>query len=66
VYANTDAYLAGLSDADLLQDADMSMIGLDPMPLGRFLGGMLLINAGAHSGEISCLKGVQGLRGYPF
>lgn len=66
VYANTDAYLASLTDEDLVKDVDMSMIGVGTIPLGRFLGGMLLLDAGAHCGEISCLKGLQGLRGYPF
>jgi len=66
VYANTDNYLASLSDDDLEKDVDMSMIGVGTIPLGRFLGGLLLLDTVAHCGEISCLKGLQGLRGYPF
>jgi hypothetical protein len=27
---------------------------------------LLLLNAAAHTGEISAIKGVQGLQGYPF
>jgi hypothetical protein len=66
VYAATDDYLASLSDADLDAPANISELGFPPMSVGRFLGGMILINAGAHCGEISVIKGLQGLRGYPF
>ncbi len=66
VYVNTDAYLASLTDEDLEKEVDMSIIGVGMIPLGRFLGGMLLLDTVAHCGEISCLKGLQGLRGYPF
>jgi hypothetical protein len=66
VYESTDGYLATLSDPDLETNPDLSPIGLPEMTLGSFLGGMLLINAGAHCGEISTIKGLQGLQGYPF
>lgn len=66
VYASTDDYLATLTDADLDGEADLSIIGVGKVPLGYFLGSMLLWDAAAHCGEISCIKGLQGLRGYPF
>ena len=65
VYAQTEAYFAVLSDAELDRELD-----LQP-PLGKTsVGGvlcMLLIgNNFAHTGEISALKGIQEQRGYPF
>jgi hypothetical protein len=65
VYAATDAYLAGLQEADLGEVIDVSMIGLGTMPLGAFLT-ILMANCHNHCGEISCLKGLQGLQGYPM
>jgi len=32
----------------------------------EFLLNNLLYNAAAHCGEIACLKGLQGAKGYPF
>lgn len=65
VYAATDAYLAALTDADLAQEQDLTGIGLGKMSLGAFLSTVLL-NCGNHCGEIACLKGLQGLMGYPM
>jgi hypothetical protein len=64
VYANTDAYLAELTAEDLDQPLDLSMIGMGQQSVG-FLLQLLIWNAGAHCGEISSLKGVQGQKGYP-
>ncbi len=66
VYANTDAFLASLQPADLDRDVDLSAMGIGTVKMGYVLTGMLLGNNFAHTGEISALKGVQGLRGYPF
>ncbi|HXF63501.1 MAG TPA: DinB family protein [Caldilineaceae bacterium] len=65
VYAATDAYLAGLSDADLARPVDLSVLNLGQQNVGFTLS-IILLNAAAHAGEISALKGVNGLRGYPF
>ncbi len=65
VYAATDAYLASLTDDNLAQEQDLTGIGLGKMPLGAFLS-TVLINCGNHCGEIACLKGLQGLMGYPM
>ncbi|MFN8514390.1 MAG: DinB family protein [Thermomicrobiales bacterium] len=64
VYANTDAYLAGLSAADLDRGLDLSGIGLGQQTVGSLMS-LLLWNAGAHCGEVSLIKGLQGLKGYP-
>ncbi len=65
VYATTDAYLASLHDADLDCALDLSNIGMGTLSLGAFLS-TLLMNSNNHCGEIACLKGLQGLQGYPF
>ncbi len=62
VYAATDAYLATVQDADLSREIDASFAKL---PLGEFLR-VIILNAHSHAGEISCLKGLRGLQGYPF
>lgn len=66
VFAQTDAYLASLSPADLDREIDLSAAGIGKMPLAGFLLTMLLGNTYAHTGEISALKGIQGSKGYPF
>jgi hypothetical protein len=63
VYANTEAYVGSLSDADL----DRKTQG----PIGETTVGFMVINIlgthlTGHAGEIAALKGVQGLKGLPF
>jgi hypothetical protein len=65
VYEATDAHLAGLSDSDLDGKVDLSMWGMGEQPLSYLLDVMLLDTA-LHTGEISAIKGMQGLKGYPF
>ncbi|HNS00976.1 MAG TPA: DinB family protein [Anaerolineae bacterium] len=66
VYGALDEQLAQLSDDDLATTIDLSAIGLGHQPLGALLMNILVLNAAAHTGEISVVKGLQGLRGYPF
>lgn len=61
VYAAGDAYLATRKDADLAQDV---VAPFATLPLGEFMR-ILILNANLHAGEISCLKGLRGLQGYP-
>lgn len=65
VYEATDSYLASLSDEDLNRSLDLSAIGLGQQTAGWFLS-LLVFNIHTHTGEIACLKGLQGLQGYPF
>ena len=65
VYAATDAWLATLSMADLQREMDFSALGVGRQPMS-FLVNVTLLNAVAHCGEISCLKGLQGEKGYPM
>jgi DinB family protein len=64
VFAATDRYLASLHDDELGYDVDLSAIGMEPMQLGALLS-QLLGDCHNHCGEISCLKGLQDLQGYP-
>ena len=64
VYAATDAYLATLTDDALSRPVDMSEVGMGEQPVAAVIG-LALLNGALHCGEISCLKGLQGLTGYP-
>ncbi len=66
VYADTDQYLGSLGAAGLDKPLDLSMFHLGEQTVGFFLSGILLQHVNSHLGEISCLKGLQGARGYPF
>src|SRR3990172_1247719 len=63
VFAATDAYLAGVPDADLQRKVsgpfgEQTAEWVDLDPLGT--------HAPQHAGEIAALKGVQGVKGLPF
>jgi hypothetical protein len=65
-YASIDEQLAALKDDDLETPIDMTPVGLGQQTLRSFLTQLLVLNAAAHTGEIAVVKGLQGLRGYPF
>jgi hypothetical protein len=64
VYQATDAYLASISDEELNRPVDMSEVGLGQQTVASAIG-LALLNGALHCGEIACLKGLQGLVGYP-
>jgi hypothetical protein len=66
VYANTDEYLASLSLDDLDKQLDLSGAGSGQVTLGWVLSRLVVGHVDNIAGEISCLKGLQGLQGYPF
>ena len=66
VHATTKRYIDGLIDDDLDRMIDLSSIGEGEKPLGWLLGTVLINHTSWATGEISCLKGLQGERGYPF
>ncbi len=66
VYANSDEYLASLSPADLERQLDLSGAGEGKVTLAYVLSRLVVAHADNIAGEISCLKGLQGLQGYPF
>jgi DinB family protein len=63
VYAATDAYLAGLTPEDL--DREVNLFG-GSYSVGATLANFVAGHCHDLLGEISCLKGLQGVRGYPF
>ena len=65
VYVATDEYLASLTPEGLSRSLDLSALGLGQQPVSYILNA-LVVNAAMHCGETSCLKGIQGLKGYPL
>jgi hypothetical protein len=66
VFKNTEDYVAGLTPEELGREIDLSNAGLGKMSLGGFITLTCVIHPSNHTGEISCLKGLQGAKGYPF
>jgi len=66
VQAASDAYLASLSDDDLARPIELTGTPFGSQPLEWLIGAGLIGHAWAHWGEICCLKGLQGGRGYPI
>lgn len=65
VYAATDAYLKTVTPETLDDIMDMSAIGFGHIPRAAVIT-TALQNVYIHTGEISTLKGLQGLKGYPI
>ena len=65
VYAATDEYLASLSEADLTRPLDLSDVGLGQQTLAWVISNGITGHVMSHWGEIACLKGLQGGRGFP-
>jgi hypothetical protein len=61
VYRSTDEYLTSISDTDLDREIEMGPAG--KFPLNRMLT-IMMGNVAWHTGEIACLKGLQGAKGY--
>lgn len=66
VRISVDAYLSGLADADLGKPVDLSWVGLGMQTVGYLLTNAVVGHAFAHLGEIACLKGIRGGKGFPF
>jgi hypothetical protein len=64
VYAETDTYLAGVSDGELAKTVDPSFA--PAMPVEAFVANVLAWHVATHQGEISALKGAQGVDGLVF
>lgn len=65
VFSATEAYVGGLSDDQLSEVLDLSGMGFGTPPRHGALS-ILLLNTFSHAGEISVIKGLQGLKGYPI
>lgn len=66
VYAASEEYIATLTDADLDKDVDMSAFGMGTRKTSDLIANLISGHAYPIMGEISVLKGIQGLKGYPF
>ena len=66
VYAASDEYLASLPDTELERIIDLSRSGLGKPPVSWILNNVVVGHVHNMMGEISCLKGLQGAKGYPF
>ncbi len=66
VYEASDAYLASLTDEDLDREIDMTDWGMDKRTVASILAGMVIGHVRDITGEISVLKGIQDLKGYPW
>jgi hypothetical protein len=64
VFAAADRFLATLTPDALARPLDMSAFGFGQQTW-LFILKAILANTSLHTGEISCLKGQQGARGYP-
>jgi hypothetical protein len=65
VYAASDKCLASLPPEALDRTVDLSAFGMGQESVANFLGSVAAAHVRDHSGEISCLKGLQGSRGFP-
>ena len=61
VYQATDNYIASLTNDELERVVDLGFA--PPMPVRSAIANVLAWHAATHQGEISALKGVQGLEG---
>ncbi len=66
VFAESEAYVASLTDVDLEKDVDMSAFGMEPRKVHDFIANLISGHTYSITGEIAVLKGIQGLKGYPF
>lgn len=66
VFADSEEYVASLSDEDLEKDIDISSFGMGTKKQHEFISSLITGHAYPIMGEISVLKGIQGLKGYPF
>ena len=57
--------LSNLVLEDLDRELDLTSAGPGKMSLGAFITVTSVIHPSNHIGEISCLKGLQGRKGYP-
>ena len=66
VFKSTEEYVDSLKPEDLDKEVDLTNAGLGKMTLGGFISMISVIHPSNHIGEISCMKGQQGGKGYPF
>ncbi len=62
-FAASEAYVGSLTDADIDRQLDLAMLGGTARSLGWMIGRLLIGHTDQVCGEISCLRGLQGLKG---
>ncbi len=65
-FESADAYLASLRDDDLEGEVDLTGVGFGMQKLSWCLSALVIGHLNNMAGEISVLKGIQGVKGYPF
>jgi hypothetical protein len=66
VYKAAEDSLATLTESDLNRQVDLSIQGLGQKPLSWVFAALIVSHINNMIGEISCLKGIQGSKGYPY
>jgi len=66
VYAQTADFIGNADEATLARGIDMSWAGMGTMPLAVMFSIFVIGHCDNLCGEISAIKGVHGLKGYPF
>jgi hypothetical protein len=66
VFSASEQYVASIEDKDLEKEIDMNAFGMGGKKLSSVLAGMVNGHVTSIMGEIAVLKGIQGLKGYPF
>lgn len=65
-YEKADEYISKFSESDMIRELDLTAAGLGKRPLSWCLSALVLSHLNNMIGEISVLKGIQGVKGYPF
>jgi hypothetical protein len=66
IFDETLAYCDNLSDEDLERPIDLSVMAAGEQSLGWCISVVVLGHLNQLAGEMAAVKGVQGLKGYPF
>lgn len=66
VFASSEGYFNSLSEADMQRMIDMNAIGYGMVPFPVWASTFVIGHVHDIMGEISALKGMRGLKGYPF
>jgi hypothetical protein len=64
VYASTDDYMSTATPEEL--DREMEVPGFGKNSVAFFLNVASVVHPSNHIGEVSAMKGIQGMQGYPF
>jgi len=66
VFDASEHYVATLTEEDLLKDVNLTGMGMGSRKAYDFISNIISGHSYSITGEIAVLKGIQGLKGYPF